>query len=109
MLALLGGILGGVLKFLTVEGAKAILIRALLLTAMTLVLPVVLYNVFSLIVSETLEYASSYVGASGLTGVVIQLTGVAAWMGDHLKVVEAVSFLLSCSLCRFVISMVRGV
>jgi hypothetical protein len=107
MLALLGSLVASALKFLTIEFAKAALIRVLILTALTLVLPVVLYNVFSLVLSEMLAYVSSHVTSSGIQGAVIELVGIAAWVGALLKIPESVSFLLSCGLCRMVLGMIR--
>jgi len=106
---LLGSLLTGISKLLTVEFVKFIAFRALIYTGMTLILPVILYNVWSLILSETLAYVTAHVGDSGLEGSMIQLVGIAAWCAGLLRIPDAVSFLLSCALCRFVISMVRGV
>lgn len=109
MLALLGSLVASALKFLTIEFAKAALIRALILTAFTLILPVVLYNVFTLIQGEILDYVAGQVSASGVEGSMIELVGIGAWVGNLLQIPQAVSFLLSCGLCRFTVSMIRGV
>ena len=82
-LPIAGAILGIAGKFLAADVLKFLATRALLLSLFTFVLPVVLYNVFSTILQETMNYASSQMG-TGWTGTLIEFTGLAAWMGQRL-------------------------
>jgi len=97
-------LLAGILRLVTVGAA----LRVLILTALTIILPVVPYNVYSEIISHMLTYINSYVGGSGITATVVSLVGLGAWLADCLMVPQAVSILLSCSFVRFVIKMIRG-
>lgn len=101
-------LLGALGRLLSIEVAKAVAFRLIIYTGLTLILPVVLYNVYSLIISETLTYASSFVDGQGLSSAVVSLLGLGAWLAECLNVPQAISLLLGCSFCRFVIKMIRG-
>lgn len=105
--ALLGPIIAALAKLFTFEGLKYLATRAMLLTLFTLVLPVVLYNVYSGIVSELLTWTSSQVTGSSLTGSVISLTGVGAWLADQLRLPQCLSLLLSALGLRFALSAIH--
>lgn len=99
---LLAPLLAGVAKLLSFETLKFIATRAMLLSLFTLVLPVVLYNVYTGIVSEVLTYAGGLVGS--VDPAVIQLTGMAAWIAEKINLGQAMSMYLSACGLRFVLS-----
>ena len=101
---LLGPILGAFAKLLSTETLKFVATRAMLYSLFTLVLPVILYNVFSMILSETLTYAVSKAGSANFQGSVVQLTGMAAWIADRIDLAQCVSIFLSACGLRFVLS-----
>jgi len=101
---LVGSILGGIAKLLSVDTLKFVATRIMLYSLFTLVLPVVLYNVFSLIVNETLSYISSNLGSEGIEGTIIELTGVGAYLGNHLQLEAALALILSAVALRFTLS-----
>ena len=104
LLGFLGGLLG---KVLSIETAKFLLYRGLILSAMTFILPTVLYNIFARVVSETMEYAMEHVTGSGFQGSMVQLTGIAAWIAENIYLSQCVAIFLSALGIRFMLTMVK--
>jgi len=104
VIAALAGVAG---KLLATESIKFIATRALLYTLFTLVLPVILYNVFAKILQETLTYAMNQAGSASFEGSVVHLTGIAAWIADNIYLSQAMSIFLSAVALRFVLSMIK--
>ena len=50
---------------------------------------------------------NNYVGEAGFGATVVQLTGLAAWMADCLKIPQAISALLGYSSVAFALSFLR--
>lgn len=103
--ALIGVMGAGIAKTLTVETAKMVAFRIIIYSLITLVLPAILYNVFTRIMSEMINLASSEISSSGLQGTVIQLTGMGGWLGIHLQVPAALAIVLSATGLAFTLRM----
>ena len=102
------GVVGGLIaKTLSVETVKFIATRALLYGLFTLVLPVVIYNVLTRIMSEMMDYVASQSGSVSTDGYMIQLTGMAGWIANELSLVTCFSMVLSAYALRFVISIIK--
>jgi len=93
-------------KLLTWRTAQFVALRILLFSLLTVVLPLVLHNVFWWIFGEIANYFKQAAGANpqGLSAVTIQLTGLAAWMGAKLKLPESLGLILSAASVRLTYS-----
>jgi len=103
LLSLIGGVFA---KFLTIDMAKFLATRALLLSLFTLVLPVVLYNVFTMILEEILNYSSSLVSSSGFSSTIFELTGFAGWIATQINLSASLSIFFSAVAFRYVLSLI---
>ncbi len=99
--------LGILAKILAGDVIKYLATRALLLTLVTVILPIVLYNVFSTIVTETMEYAVANMQGGSITGAAIQITGIGAWMAQKLLIPQCLSIFLSALSVKWVLSFLR--
>ena len=104
LVSFLGGIVG---KLLTVETGKFLLYRGLILSLVTFVLPTVLYNLFTRIISEMMEYTMNHISSSGLSGTMVQLTGIGAWIADNIYLPSAMSIFISALGLRFTLSLFK--
>lgn len=104
VMALIGG---AVAKMLSVETVKFVATRAMMYTLFTIVLPVVLYNVFTRILYEIIEYINAELAGSGMDGTMVQLTGMGAWIADQIQLPLAMSIFLSAVSLRWVISIIK--
>ena len=95
----------GFAKTLSIESVKFIATRAMLYTLFTLILPVILYNVFTRILQEMMDLASSEIQATGLQATVIQLTGMGGWIGEHLRIPECFALVMSAVGLAFTLRM----
>jgi hypothetical protein len=108
-IAALGGVIAGALgRILAVESLKWIATRALVIGSMTLILPVVLYNVFTGIMEEILTIVTNEIQGGGVSSVMIQITGLAGWIGTQINIAGMLSIFLSAVALRFVLAMIRG-
>lgn len=93
----IGAIVGAIVSFLgrlITEGVvKWVAMRAFFYSLFVFVLPIILYNLFGKIVSELGSYALSHVGSQ--SSIVIQLSGLAAYLAARLRLPEALSLVLS--------------
>jgi len=108
-LPIVGGLIAvvgaGIAKALAIETIKMVAIQAILYTLFTLILPVVLYNVFTRIMQEMMELASDEVAAGGMEAVVLQLTGMGGWLAENLQMPAAMALIMSAVGLSFVLKM----
>lgn len=103
IIAFLGGVAA---RFLTVGVAKYIAVKALLIGLFTLVLPVILYNVFTRILQEIISEATNRIGVSGMSSVVFTLSGFGAWIGTNIQAPAAFSIIISAVALRFSLNLI---
>ncbi len=103
LLALLGGIFA---KFLTIDMAKFLAMRALLLSLFTLVLPVVLYKLFVEVLDEIMQYSSDAVSGAGMSSTIMDLTGFAGWIAAQMNLSASLAIFFSALALRYTLSMI---
>ena len=87
---------------------KFVATRIMLYTLFTIVLPVVLFNVFIKIQTEILTYISTQLNAADpIQNAVIELTGLGAWFADNLQLQACLSVILSAVSLRFMLNIIR--
>lgn len=105
VITFLSGLFG---KGLADAAVRWVAIRALAITLMVTVLPVVLNNVFYALFDSILSVANTQYGsaASGLTSFRWQITGLAAYLAQHLKLIELVSMSISMVVIKFTLGLI---
>lgn len=98
-------IVGFLARFITESAIKWLAVRAFIYSLFVLVLPVILYNLFGRIVYEIGSYALSQI-SQGSDSIIIQLSGLSAWMAVHLKLPESLSVVLSAVSLRMALNMI---
>ncbi len=102
IIAVIGGMIA---KLFGASVLKFLAIKALLLTITTLILPVILFNVFVKIQETIMNYALSQVSGSGVTSSTIQIAGVGAWVGQEIQLPLCMSMIMTAVATRFVLNM----
>ena len=105
LVALLGSLFGsaitGIGKLISVETIKFIAWRALIMFIVFVALPLVLYNVLASLIFDFMDYAMTYISSSGLSSFTFQLTGMGAYIANHIRLVEAFALFMSFVTIRF--------
>ena len=102
IVAVIGGMIA---KLFGASALKFLATKALLLTITTLVLPVILFNVFVKIQESIMTYALSQVSGSGVSSATIQIAGVGAWIGQEIQLPLCMSMVMTAVATRFVLNM----
>lgn len=98
---LFGSAIGSIGKLISVETIKFIAWRALIMFLMFVALPVVLYNVFTGLIFDFMDYGMSYITGSGVSAFTIEITGLGAYIASKIQLVQAVSVYMSFVSIRF--------
>ena len=104
IVAAIGGVFA---RFLAVDALKFIAYRLMVVTALTLVLPVVLYNVFTELLQHLITYSNDAVSAGSFAGAVFDFVGLGAWVAIHIKLAQCFSVFLSALSLRWVLGFFR--
>ena len=85
--------------------AAKTLLKVLILTA----LPIILYNVGTMVIFDFMDLALSYVNNSGLpTDFTIQLTGLGGWIAQKIQLPQAFSMYMSAVSVRYFLNLLRA-
>ncbi|MGV1098707.1 hypothetical protein ACUUL3_04770 [Thiovibrio sp. JS02] len=102
-----GGLVSLALKFITDKALAYIAMRALIITLVTVTLPIILKNVitwmFQTLISTTL---ANLPDGSGLQSFVLQFHGVGGFFATHLRICEAVSFIITALTIRLTLNLI---
>jgi len=104
--SLMGVLSAGFARLIAVESLKWLAMKALLITFITLILPVILYNIFQMICLEMVTYCLDKINAEGFTALTVQLTGIAGWIAIQLDLALSISIILSAVALKFIVSMI---
>jgi hypothetical protein len=111
MPALIGLIGSMVARFLAVSALKWAATKAILITICVVVLPSVLYRLFTRITQEMITYAQSKAstGLDGLNGdTVMELTGMAGWIANQIGLPACLSIFLSALVLRYGLYLIKA-
>lgn len=89
-------------KDIIINFTKWIALKLLLVTLCVTVLPVSLYVGWKLILKQIMTFVFNSAGTENHAAMV-QFTGLAAWLGDHLRFQESFLILSSALMVRFVL------
>ena len=101
-------IVASLVKFFTYDLAKWVIQKAFLYSLFTLVLPVVLFKLFSQILIWTITYCNSTISASGMTSTTIEITQLGAWMADCTRLPECFAVFMSALALKFTLQMISS-
>ena len=103
IIAAIGGI---AVKMFSLSALRFFAMKAFVWTMFLTVLPVILYNVISKIMQEIMNYASAAItGQVGTQGIVLQLTGMAAWIFNTMNLTIGISLIFSAIALRFMLNL----
>jgi hypothetical protein len=107
MFAAIAAVIGWIGSIITSMVALGLAIKLLIIGLVTIILPIVLKNLFLWVMDKTLELASS--GMSGLEApsLTYQFTGIGAYMAENLQLPLCVSILLTAVAIRFILRAMR--
>jgi len=100
------------LRFVTDQAVAWTAVKGMIYFALTMILPVVLYNVAMTLLSEYLTWVAgkmSGMDTSGLSLSVIQLSGMGAWLAIQLRLPESFALVLSAVKIRLILNTLPGV
>ncbi|MCM2283357.1 MAG: hypothetical protein NDI81_01150 [Desulfobacula sp.] len=95
------------LKDLAINFAKWLAFRGLMIALFTTLIPLAIYAGWKLINEQIFNYVLSHTGSVESFGALVELTGLAAWLGDLLRFQECFAVLASAMLFRFVLSFIK--
>lgn len=100
--------LGGVaLRFLSVGVLQFIALKAFIWTVGVTILPIIIYNVISKILQEMMNYASAHITSQvGTQGLLLQFTGMAAWIFDEMNLTVSITLIFSAISLRFMLNLI---
>jgi hypothetical protein len=102
--AILSFFSGWFVRIIGSEAARALIWKAILYTLLVTILPTVLYNFLSGLLTEFLDMATEY-GSDG-QALNATFTGMMGWLALQLKIPEAFSILISAFTFRITISFI---
>lgn len=96
------GLLGTyIARLITVETAKLIALKAMLLVLAIVVLPLVVENFLVYLISGAYGVMDANVASSGLAPVILQITGMGGWIAEQLRLPESFAVIISGITVRF--------
>jgi hypothetical protein len=103
----LAGSIGGVVaKTLSVETIKFLAMRALIMFTVFVALPVVMYNVGVDLIFSLIEAGMDYAGTLDADSLTIQLTGMAGWIAEQIRLPECMSIYMTAISTKFAMGFV---
>jgi hypothetical protein len=94
-------------KLLNYDFLKLTAVKTLLIGVVTVILPIVLYNTAIKLTFAFANWSLGYIATSGMSPVVVQISGFGAWCGTRLNLADCLSIILAAVAVRFVLNIVR--
>lgn len=82
---------------------KWLALRALILGAVTTLVPLAIYAGWKLIQEQIVTYAQTQMTGDVWTGTIVELTGLAAWLGSKLQFQACFTILATAMSFRFIL------
>ena len=93
-------------RVFTVESLKFLAWRAFILFIVFIALPIVFYNVATDLIFDLMSYAVSKISGTAGSPVIVQLTGLAGWIGNQINIQSSISIIMSAVATRFALSFI---
>ena len=95
-------------KFLTDSLLKFVAYKMLYFTLLTVTLPIVIKNLITWLFNTLSSFVDD-VDLGDLDSVILQLTGLSAYLAQHLNLVDAITILLTATAIRFTLNLIPGI
>lgn len=102
IIAYLASFLTSAGQLISVESLKFIAFRSLLMFALFIALPVILYNVFTDIIFDFLDYGFLFITGQGISPISIDFMGMGAYIASKIQLVQCFSVYMSFVGIRFI-------
>jgi len=93
-------------RFLTDTALKFIAYKTLLITLLTVTLPIVVKNLMTWLFQELINTASSNIDTNGLDATVLHFSGIAGYLASHLMLADCLSILITAIVIRFTLNFI---
>lgn len=93
-------------RFLSDTALKFIAYKALLVTLLTVTLPVIAKNLMTWLFQELVNAANANVHTDGLNATVLHLSGIAGYLASHLMLADCLSILITAIVIRFTLNFI---
>jgi len=84
-------------------------LKIFIIGAMTIILPLILKNIIVWLFASLVSIVQAQVGDLSFAPVVIEMTGLGAWLAIKTQLPLAFSIVMSCVATRFVLNMIPGI
>ncbi len=78
--------------------------KALVIAAITILVPFAIYKSFTLVAEKTVEFGNSLTTGTAWEGTYVELVGLAGWMGERLQLQACFQILASFIMIRYALS-----
>lgn len=104
----IGTIASGIAKIFTRMGFMLIAVKTMIMTAITVLIPTMLYNFFLRLMTELSNWAISQISDSSNLFIdgAYQFVGVGAWLFIHWKIGESLTIVLSAIVISWLFSLI---
>lgn len=89
------------------ETVKWLIIRAFVLSVVMVMVPFAIFKAWTMICKTFLEAVQAQGSAAGISAVIVNFTGLAAWLAECLKLPECFAALLTGLSTAFVIRIIK--
>jgi hypothetical protein len=93
-------------KFLTDSLLKWLAWKALIITLITITLPIVLKNLVTWLFDTLMSFAVSHVSTDGLSAAAFDFSGFSGYLAFHLMIPESIAVILTALAIRFVLNFI---
>lgn len=93
-------------RFLSDTVLKFIAYKTLLITLLTITLPVVVKNLITWLFQELVNTASSNMNTDGLNATVLHFSGIAGYLASHLMLADCLSIIITAIVIRFTLNFI---
>lgn len=106
LMGLIAWLAGALASILGISAVRFIAWKLVIYAIVTVVVPVIIMNIIYSIIENAMALASTAQNQYGVTGYILQLTGLAAWFAIHLKIVEGFALIMSAVLFRMALKII---
>lgn len=93
-------------RFLSDTALKFIAYKTLMVTLLTVTLPVIVKNLMTWLFQTLVDAASSNISTDGLSSTVIHFSGIAGYLASHLMLADCLSIIITAIVIRFTLNFI---
>lgn len=93
-------------RFISDTALKFIAYKTLLVTLLTVTLPVIVKNLMTWLFQTLVDAATANIHTDGLNSTVLHFTGIAGYLASHLLLADCLSILITAIVIRFTLNFI---